>query len=1114
MNKKYSNINLPDGALACFVVLQAQNLLKVNNNQQLVVIAKDQYQTQQLLKEIPLFLESGAQILVHTIPDYEVLPYERISPTHDIIVQRLKGLWALKQPIAQIVIISAAACTTAVVPLEYLFKNVSLLQKGQVLNLEHLIQQLLASGYDRVDQVYESGEFAIRGGIIDIIVGKNQGIRIELCDNEIESLAYFDPKTQVVKYYQDSIELIPPLEYPHDKAGLDDFTNCFQEYFPKVSNKTLQDYKQAIFPAGVESYLPLFFNGQKVSILNYLQPSAAFVIPDDFSQLLYAEWNVIKQQYARHENQYYCMKPNDLFHKPEDLLREIKQFNMFAIKYVGSNQNVYQDFAALPLIRADFKNMQSWQQIIDIQKKYQVQICSLSLGRSETLKQTFAKHGIVANSRLEFVVSPLQQGFIYHDNAYITEYNLYERIAKEYQYNKSREILRNDSSIRDLAELTVGDLVVHIDYGVGIYQGVTQENINDVIHELINIEYKDSAFVGVPIGHLYKISPYNLSDNAALDKLGSLKWQQIKKKTEKQVNDVAIFLLQLYADHATTAGIACGLPEGYRDFANDFPYPLTIDQANSINDVIIDLAKDKAMDRLICGDVGFGKTEVAMRAAYVVAANGYQVAVIVPTTVLASQHYASFVQRFSNTPLIIVELSRFKTAKEIKDNLELIKAGKADIVIATHRLLQQDVVFANLGLLVVDEEHRFGVTQKEKLRKLRNNGRHIHMLTMTATPIPRTLHMALEGIKDFSIIATPPQKRLSVNTIVAHDSNEVILDAIKREVRRGGQVFFLYNDVNSIVKMYHRLAELMPEIHIAIAHGQMPERDLETIIHDFSNGQYQLLLCSTIIENGIDIPQANTIIIYHADRLGLSQLYQLRGRVGRSAHQAYCYLVVPEAMSKDSQKRVDAIVNSQELGSGFNLAIHDLEIRGAGEILGDSQAGNIKNIGLSLYSDMLNKAIRQKQNESTLLETAIEINLGVNAIIPEDYCNDTNQRLVFYKRMTQCTTNQQLDQVYQEMVDLYGVAHEYVNNLLEVNRLRILAYKVGISKIKASDKIIIEFTKEHKMNPDKLIKLVTQHFSEGMSVSVDNKIIYNRELGNLSDKLKMIYYICNSLSEI
>jgi len=881
MNKNIKAIYLPEGSISCFLSEYTNTIFGNGVLKKIVVVLPDQYSVQQVMKELEWF-NQGNVIMLNNIPDYEVLPYEKITPTHEIITQRLSAIWSLQQQTPQIILTSTAALVTAVAPASYLYNHVFLLKKGQKLNLDYLTKKLIYAGYERVEQVYEAGEFAIRGGIIDVIVGKNKGVRVELCDDEIESLGYFDSKTQAIQTYKDSIELVPPTEYPNDKESLTLFAENFKKYFPRASEKLITNYKQGILPSGLEFYLPMFFNGQKTSILDYFDEYTEVVLPEKIADSLYNEWNLVKQQYAQHADSYYCMKPQDLFNKPEDLLRDIKKYKIIEIKNKGS-EDYYKNFLSLPPIRANFKDMSSWKMILELQKKYTVNICATSLGRSETLKHTMAKHGIFSNEKLQFIISPIQQGFIYKNTVYITEYNLFERVAKEFQYNKSRDILKNDASIRDLSELAIGDFVVHIDYGIGVYRGVTQEEINGIVHELINIEYKDNAFVCVPVAHLYKISPYTFAETVSIDKLGSQRWKQIKQKVEKQVDKVAIFLLQLYAEHATTRGVSCPIPEGYTGFANSFPYPLTKDQASSINDVVIDLARNKAMDRLICGDVGFGKTEVAMRAAYIVAANGYQVAVIVPTTVLASQHYNTFVQRFSETALVVVELSRFKTSKEIKDNLELIKSGRADIVVATHRLLQKDVEFANLGLLVIDEEHRFGVAQKEKLRELRNNGRHIHILTMTATPIPRTLHMALEGIKDFSIIATPPQKRLSINTIVSYDNNEVIAESIKREIRRGGQVFFLYNDVNSIVKMYHRISELMPEIHIAVAHGQMPERDLETVIRDFANGQYQLLLCSTIIENGIDIPQANTIIIYHADRLGLSQLYQLRGRVGRSA---------------------------------------------------------------------------------------------------------------------------------------------------------------------------------------------------------------------------------------
>lgn len=1122
MNNKKSIINLPKGAESCFLAELISDFTRTNSHssayKKILVILPDQYLVQQNINELKYF--NNNSFIINWFPDYEVLPYERISPTHEIINQRLIVLWNLQQQKSQIVFVSASALITAVAPISYLYKQVLFLNKKQKLNLDFLIKQLVSVGYTRVEQVYEAGEFAFRGGIIDVVIGKNKAVRIELCDDEIESLGYFDLNSQMIKTYVDTVELVPPTEYPNDSEGFKLFANNFKNYFPDATDATIRNYQQMGVLSGLEFYLPLFFNQQKYSILDYCDQETEIIVSNCMLDNINSEWAVVKQQYLQNQNKQHCLRPQDLFHQPDQLLHKIKQFKTTKI-INDKTQDYYSSFLNIPEVTANVKDMSSWQNIINLQKKYQVYICAVSLGRSETIKASMAKFDIFPNQNLQFCVAPLQQGFCYKNVAYITEYNLFQRVAQSYQYNKSRNIIKNDSSIRDLSELTIGDFIVHLDYGIGIYQGVTQEKINNNVYDLINIEYKDKAFVGVPIGHLYKISTYKMSDQPAIDKLGAKKWQQIKQKIKKQVNDLATFLLQTYSDHAVAKGIICLPDDNYTSFANSFPYPLTKDQENTINDVMIDLSNSKAMDRLICGDVGFGKTEVAMRATYVVVANGYQVALIVPTTVLANQHYNTFVNRFRETAMVVVELSRFKTSKEIKNNLLMIKQGQADIIIATHRILQKDVEFANLGLLIIDEEHRFGVAQKEKLRTFRNKDRHIHILTMTATPIPRTLSMAIEGIKDFSIIATPPKKRLSVNTIVATDNNSVISEAIQREIRRGGQVFFLYNDVNSINNMYHRLSKLLPELQTAIAHGQMPERELEVVIRDFAYGRYQLLLCSTIIENGIDIPQANTIIIYHADRLGLSQLYQLRGRVGRSAHQAYCYLIVPEKVSKDAEKRINAIVHSQQLGSGFNLAIHDLEIRGAGEILGESQAGNLKNIGLSLYSEMLSQAIEQKRQDSKNQENdaieqatsrGVEINLGVNAVIPASYCPVVSQRLVFYKKMEQCSQQQELDEVYQELVDAYGVAPEYVNNLLELNKLRILVQKYQVLKINANaTKILIQFASNNSFNPDKLVALINKHAQDGMSFNTDNQLCYLKNCTNLNQRVATIQYILQSL---
>lgn len=1081
-------------------------------------IARDGYELRRLADEINFF-QPG--MTVGVFPDYEVLPYERQSPYAELVAERLKILWQLQQQKLDIILIQASTLQTLLPPLEYFNQRVLWLKKTNRIDGAILREKLVAAGYQHVKQVFAEGEFAIRGSIIDIMpIGLKRGIRIDLFDDEIETLASFDTKTQLLEEQIDEIKLLPSREYPNDYASLKDVVARFSSRFPNEAKSSLaKDLQSSILPAGVEFYLPLFFV-KCASFFDYLSQNCQIIYNEELLAVLNHNWQEINKRYEYYSYQYPCLKPTELFIPAEEVFARLKQHTCWEI---AGTDNLYAGFdhvGGLLQGRGQF----DWLKEL---KTKQVIICSPSLGRLEILKNTLASQGIssqqidsladISSNKISLVKSELNQGFIYENSVFLTESDLYPGsvVSRNRKYRKSGQSAKNDLILRDLAEIQVGDYVVHLNHGIGRYVGLSTQTIADTNYDMLELEYQGGSKLFIPVTNLHLISRYSHLEgtNVELTKLGSKGWDKIKAKTEQKVNDVAAELLELYARREMQEGHAYTLPEEYPEFAASFGYEPTPDQQNSFDEIIRDLTAIKPMDRLVCGDVGFGKTEVAMRAAFIVAMSGYQVAILAPTTLLTEQLYQKFVNRFAGLPVTVGEVSRFRSKKEINETLHLLAEGRLDIIVGTHRLIQEDVKFAKLGLVIIDEEHRFGVKQKERLKQLRTN---VDILTMTATPIPRTLSMALDGLRDFSVIATAPSRRLSVNTITTTDDDSVIQEAILREVRRGGQVFFLYNDVASIERMFERLINLMPELRIAIAHGQMPEAQLEQTIKDFINQRFNLLLCSTIIETGIDIPNANTILIYRADKFGLAQLHQLRGRVGRSYHQAYCYLIIPEKITPDAEKRLDAISMTSELGAGFNLALHDLEIRGAGEVLGDNQAGNIKEVGLSLYTEMLKKAIRKlKQGEkihgSFEVESSCDVNLNVTAILPEDYCLSVHERLIYYKRLARAEDQEQIDQVYQEIIDSYGLPPEPVKNLIASHSIRIIAVGLGINKLDAtSSNIVLQFIDNPPLDPLKIV-LVMQELKT-CKYDGKSKLIWQIKSDSVIDKIKNVNSIIGKLA--
>ncbi len=1100
---------LPQGGDSLFLAKLVEN-----SSVPLLYIVNDAYQINRLQEEVKFF---NPQIKLGIFSSYEVLPYERQSPYKDLIASRLQTLWGIQQKQFDVVLIQADTLITLLPPCEYFNQHVLCLSVGDKLDITVLRQRLVSVGYQLVTKVYESGEFAIRGSIIDIMpMGSRNAIRIDLFDDEIESLFWFDVTEQTNLDAVDKIELLPSREYSTDSQSIKETIDRFISYFPNFADSNLiKDIKRNIFPAGNEFYLPLFF-ANCASIFDYIDDDWQLVHSANLHNQLTLNWQEVTQRYEFYSYQYPCIAPKDLFLQTDNVMQKLKRHTLWEI---AQSDSFYAGFSALVDVAVDNKAANPFNKISDLAKKNIVLICANSIGRAEILRQTLdaAKIEISTLSNLEsklsngvyIIQSNLHQGFTYNKYIFVTESELYPLGAinkRRLHRTTTKAKLNNDLIVRDLAEIKVGDLVVHLNHGIGCYNGLMSQQIGEMEYEMIEVIYQNNSKLYIPVHNLHLISRYSHLENGKVEltKLGSKQWDKVKQKAEQKVNDIAAELLELYAKREIQEGYKFKLPEEYQTFANNFGYETTEDQQNSIDDIIKDMTNLKPMDRLVCGDVGFGKTEVAMRAIFIAAMNGYQVAILAPTTLLVEQLYQNLVNRFATFPLVIAEISRFKTKKEVTQTLELLAKGKVDIVVGTHRLIQDDVKFSSLGLVVIDEEHRFGVKQKERFKQMRSN---VDVLTMTATPIPRTLSMALDGIRDFSIIATAPSRRLPVNTVIAHDDNSIIREAILREIRRGGQVFFLYNDVVSIEKMHDKLVELLPELRIAIAHGQMNENALEQTIKDFINQKFNLLLCSTIIETGIDIPNANTILIYRADKFGLAQLHQLRGRVGRSHHQAYCYLIVPESVTKDAEKRLDAIVHTAELGSGFNLAMHDLEIRGAGEILGDNQAGNIKEVGLSLYTQMLKKAVRKLKNSKHNLQDTDElycdVNLNTSTILPTDYCENIHERLIFYKRLATADTSIKIEEIYQEIIDSYGLPPDAVKHLIAMHEIRLVATKFGIQKIDANNASInLIFIDKPPIEPIKIVMMMQA--LKTCKYDGKNKLIWQIKSDNTQGKIENI----------
>ena len=1084
--------NLPGAALSLAIAEAASNAERFT-----LLLTADSQSAERLQDELAFFAP-GLPVL--HFPDWETLPYDVFSPHQDIISQRIAALYRLPELTHGVLVVPITTALHRLAPKRFLLGSSLVLDIGQKLDVEQMRTRLEAAGYRCVDTVYEHGEFAVRGALIDLFpMGSALPYRIDLFDDEIETLRTFDPENQRSIDKVESIRLLPAREFPVRKESVTGFRARFRERFDVDFRRCpiYQDLSTGITPAGIEYYLPLFFD-ETSTLFDYLpEDTQVFSLPG-IEQAAEHFWKDVRSRYEdrRVDPERPLLPPAELFIPVEDCFAHLKSWPRVVVSQddvetgIGRERFPASRFPELAIDAKASEPLGALRRFLD-EFPGRVLFTAESAGRREVLLELLARlklrpqevggwpEFVDSKERLAITIAPLDDGLLLQDVALIAESPLFgQRIMQRRRREKGRDA--GENVIKNLTELREGAPVVHIDHGVGRYQGLVTLEIEGQAAEFLMLQYAEEAKLYVPVSSLHLIARYTGSDDALapLHRLGSETWQKAKRKAAEQVRDVAAELLDIYARRAAREGHAFADPQvDYETFSAGFPFEETPDQQAAIEAVRSDMLAAKPMDRLICGDVGFGKTEVAMRAAFIAVHSGKQVAVLVPTTLLAQQHYNSFRDRFADWPVRVEVMSRFKSAKEIQAAVQELAEGKVDILIGTHKLLQDDVKFTNLGLVIIDEEHRFGVRQKEQLKALRSE---VDILTLTATPIPRTLNMAVAGMRDLSIIATPPARRLSVRTFVMEQQDAVIKEALLRELLRGGQVYYLHNDVKTIEKCAADIAALVPEARIGVGHGQMRERELEQVMGDFYHKRFNVLIASTIIETGIDVPSANTIIIERADKFGLAQLHQLRGRVGRSHHQAYAYLLTPprKAMTDDAQKRLEAIANAQDLGAGFVLATHDLEIRGAGELLGDGQSGQIQAVGFTLYMEMLERAVKsiQKGEQPNLdqpLGGGPEINLRLPALIPEDYLPDVHARLILYKRIANATDEDGLKELQVEMIDRFGLLPEPTKNLVRLTLLKLHAEKLGITKIDAGPQGgRIEFAADTSVDPMVLIKLI------------------------------------------
>ncbi len=1069
----------------------------------LLVVARDNHGANQIEADLHTLLGGDPSLPVVAFPDWETLPYDRFSPHPDIISQRLSALHRLPTLKRGLVVVPVQTLLQQLAPRSYVIGGSFNLEVGQRLDLEAEKRRLESAGYRNVPQVMDPGDFAVRGGLLDVYpMGADEPLRVELLDEDIDSIRAFDPESQRSLDKVEAVHMLPGREVPMDDASIARVLATLRERFDVDTRRSslYQDLKSGLAPAGIEYYLPLFFE-RTATLFDYLPAGSLPVVCVGAAEAAETFWTQTGERYEqrRHDVERPLLPPSALYLSP-DLLRErlndAPRIEVWAADHARIAEAHALGDQPLPPLPVAAREAPAGDALKSFLGHYpgRVLIAADSPGRREALLEVLQaaelKPPVVADllsflasdERFAIAVAPLEDGFALDAPhiAVLTERQLFPERAGSTRRTR-RAGREPEAIIRDLGELTEGAPIVHEDHGVGRYRGLIAMDVGGMPGEFLEIEYAKGDRLYVPVAQLHLISRYSgaSAETAPLHSLGGEQWSKAKRKAAEKVRDVAAELLEIQARRQARAGLALQVDRAmYEPFAAGFPFEETPDQLAAIDATLRDLAGSQPMDRVVCGDVGFGKTEVAVRAAFAAASAGKQVAVLVPTTLLAEQHYRNFRDRFADYPMKVEVLSRFKSTKEIKAELEKVAAGTIDVIVGTHRLLQPDVKFKDLGMVVVDEEQRFGVRQKEALKALRAN---VHLLTLTATPIPRTLNMAMAGLRDLSIIATPPPNRLAVQTFITQWDNALLREAFQRELARGGQLYFLHNDVESIGRMQRELSELVPEARIGIAHGQMPERELEKVMLDFQKQRFNVLLSTTIIESGIDIPNANTIIINRADRFGLAQLHQLRGRVGRSHHRAYAYLVVPDrrSITPDAEKRLEAIASMDELGAGFTLATHDLEIRGAGELLGEDQSGQMAEVGFSLYTELLERAVRSiKQGHLPDIDAGeeargAEVELHVPALIPDDYLPDVHTRLTLYKRISSARDSDALRELQVEMIDRFGLLPDAAKNLFAIAELKLQASSLGIRKLDLGENGgRIVFESKPNIDPMAVIQLI------------------------------------------
>ena len=1084
----------------------------------LLAITANAADAQRLIAELTFF---APQLKTCIFPDWETLPYDQFSPHHDLVSERLAALYEMMRATFDIAIVPVTTALTRLMPVDYLAANTFFFKQGGKLSPDQLRHQCTIAGYTHVTQVVAPGEYSFRGGLIDIFpMGSALPYRIDLFDEDIDSIRSFDVDSQRSIYKVNEVRLLPAREFPMNDAAQTLFRQNFRVKFEGDPSKSriYKDVSKGVPSAGIEYYLPLFFE-TTARFTAYLPDDTVICAAQGLQEAVDKFWQDTHSRYAmlRGDLANPVMPPHDLFLTPDEFFGSIKPYARLELETTGSALVGYSQRPAsphpvpdaqpktpntsqpLPPLGVERRADNPLHRLSAFLERYPGRVLLLadSPGRRETMQDFLAEYELRPAAAASFEdfrtaaalfmlgVGPLYSGFTMTDSSFalITENELYATQARSRVARDSRKTTA-EGMLRDLSEVKIGDPVVHEQHGIGRYLGLHSmdlgEGYGDQLCEFLTLEYANGDKLYVPVSSLHLISRYSGAspEQAPLHSLGSGQWEKAKKKAAAQAHDTAAELLNLYAQRALRQGHAFTLKHhDYEAFSEGFPFEETPDQSAAIKATLDDLTSGKPMDRLICGDVGFGKTEVALRAAYVAVADGKQVAVLVPTTLLAEQHFNTFTDRFADWPVKISELSRFRSAKEQTEALAGLAAGSVDIAIGTHKLVQRGIKFKNLGLVIIDEEHRFGVRHKEQLKALRAE---VDVLTLTATPIPRTLALSMEGLRDFSVIATAPQRRLAIKTFVTRFSKSQIREAVMRELKRGGQIYFLHNEIDTIRHVEEMLVQLLPEARIHVAHGQMRERELELAMRDFYQQRFNILLCTTIIETGIDVPTANTIIINRADRFGLAQLHQLRGRVGRSHHQAYAYLLLPDEgnITTQAKKRLEAIQSMEELGSGFFLAMHDLEIRGAGEVLGESQSGEMQEVGFNMYAAMLDTAVRalklgKEPDLAAPLGVTTEINLHVPALLPADYCSDVHERLVLYKRLANCENDQELERLREELIDRFGEMPVATRALIDSHRLRLAGRPLGIARIDASESAIqLQFIPKPPIDPMKIIKLI------------------------------------------